>query len=318
MDTLTLFDLTYRPDESLFFKRNDPNDVRFGEMVKIDIRFYRKAKFVILGVPQDEGVKRNRGREGARHAPDEIRRAFYKLPVPDTISDGDVLDIGNVLVQGSLEQIHERLCQVVEQLLRDEKIVIVFGGGNDISYPDCKAMRHVFSEVMAFNVDAHFDVRADVPCNSGTPYRQLLEEGILSPEYFFEIGSQPFSNSATYQRYLTDKGVAIYPLESIRRYGIDKRFEEIIRRNTAPRAIFWGIDMDSVRASDAPGVSAPSPIGFTAEEICHIAGIAGKRKRSKLLEITEVNPDYDIDGRTAKLAALITAYFIREKLTFER
>ena len=318
MDTLTLFDLTYRPDESLFFKRNDPNDVRFGEIVKTDIRFYRKAKFVILGVPQDEGVRRNRGREGAQHAPDEIRRAFYKLPVPDTMSDGDVLDIGNVLVQGSLEQIHERLSQVVEQLLRDEKIVIVFGGGNDISYPDCKAMRYVFSEVMAFNVDAHFDVRADVLRNSGTPYRQLLEEGILSPEYFFEIGSQSFSNSAIYQRYLTDKGVAIYPLESIRRYGIDKRFEEIIRRNTAPRAIFWGIDMDSVRASDAPGVSAPSPIGFTAEEICHIAGIAGKRKRSKLLEITEVNPDYDIDGRTAKLAALITAYFIREKSTFER
>ncbi|MFN3560548.1 MAG: formimidoylglutamase [Chloroherpetonaceae bacterium] len=318
MDVLKLFDLTFRPDESLFFQKNDANDIRFGEIVKADIRFYRKAKFVILGVPQDEGVKRNKGREGARHAPDDIRRAFYKLPIPNTISEGDVFDIGNTLVQGSLEQIHERHCQVIEQLLRDEKIVIVFGGGNDISYPDCKALKQVFSEVMAFNIDAHFDVRADTPCNSGTPYRQLLEENLLSPEYFFEIGSQPFANSAAYQTYLIEKGVAIHPLESIRRYGIDQRLEDIIRHFTAPRAIFWGIDMDSVRASDAPGVSAPSPIGFSAEEICHIAGIAGKHKRSKLLEITEVNPEFDIDGRTAKLAALITAYFIREKSTFER
>ncbi|MCS6990078.1 MAG: formimidoylglutamase [Chloroherpetonaceae bacterium] len=316
MDTLTLFDLTYRPDETLFFKKNDPNDVRFGEVVKTDIRFYRRAKFVILGSPQDEGVRRNGGRVGARKAPDEIRRAFYKLPVPDTISEGDVLDIGDTLVQGSLEQIHERQRQVVEQLLRDEKIVIVLGGGNDIAYPDCKALQAVFSNVMAFNLDAHFDVRADEPRNSGTPYRQLLEENVLLPQFFFEIGSQPFANSVAYQRYLTQKGVAVYPLEATRRYGIDKRFEEIIRRNAAPNAIFWGIDMDSVRASDAPGVSAPSPIGFTAEEICHIASIAGKRKRSKLLEITEVNPDYDIDGRTAKLAALIVAYFIREKATF--
>ncbi|MFQ3599476.1 MAG: formimidoylglutamase [Chloroherpetonaceae bacterium] len=318
MDTLKLFDLTYRPDDSLFFQKKDANDVRFGEVVKTDIRFYRKAKFVIVGVPQDEGVRRNKGREGARHAPDEIRRAFYKLPIPITISEGDVFDLGNTLIQGSLEQIHERHCQVIEQLLRDDKVVIVFGGGNDISYPDCKALHNIFSEVMAFNLDAHFDVRADSPCNSGTPYRQLLEERLLSPEYFFEIGSQPFANSASYQNYLTQKGVAVYPLENIRRYGIDKRFEDLIRHHSAPRAIFWGIDMDSVRASDAPGVSAPSPIGFSAEEICHIAGIAGKRKRSKLLEITEVNPDYDIDGRTAKLAALITAYFIREKSTFER
>lgn len=317
MDALKLFDLTYRPDDTLFFQKKDSNDIRFGEVVKTDIRFYRRARFVIVGVPQDEGVKRNKGREGARRAPDEIRRALYKLPVPDTISENDVFDLGNTLIQGSLEQIHERHCQVVEQLLRDEKVVIVFGGGNDISYPDCKALHRVFSEVMAFNLDAHFDVRADASCNSGTPYRQLLEERLLSPEYFFEIGSQPFANSATYQTYLMEKGVTIYPLESIRRYGIERRFEDVIRHRSAPRAIFWGIDMDSVRASDAPGVSAPSPIGFSAEEICHIAGIAGKRKRSKLLEITEVNPDYDIDGRTAKLAALITAYFIREKSTFE-
>jgi arginase family enzyme len=33
--------------------------------------------------------------------------------------------------------------------------------------------------VLALNVDAHFDVRADSPRNSGTPYRQLLEEGKL-------------------------------------------------------------------------------------------------------------------------------------------
>lgn len=318
MDELKLFDLTFRPDETLFFQKKDANDIRFGEVVKADSQFYRKAKFVIVGVPQDEGVRRNRGREGARRAPDEIRRAFYKLPTPEMISAGDIFDLGNTLVQGSLEQVHERHCQVIEQLLRDDKIVIVFGGGNDISYPDCKAMHKVFSEVMAFNIDAHFDVRAETLCNSGTPYRQLLEERLLSPENFFEIGSQPFANSATYQTYLMEKGVAIYPIESVRRYGIERRLEDLIRSRSASRAIFWGIDMDSVRASDAPGVSAPSPIGFSAEEICHIGSIAGKRKRSKLLEITEVNPDYDVDGRTAKLAALITAYFIREKSTFER
>ena len=44
--------------------------------------------------------------------------------------------------------------------------------------------------VLAFNVDAHFDVRADTPRNSGTPYRELLEGGHVEPQRLHQIGSQ--------------------------------------------------------------------------------------------------------------------------------
>ena len=67
LDSLTeklLFSST-RPAEELFFRRNDPNDVRLGEIVGKAARDYESARIVILGCPQDEGVKRNGGREGA-------------------------------------------------------------------------------------------------------------------------------------------------------------------------------------------------------------------------------------------------------------
>ena len=71
--------------------------------------------------------------------------------------------------------------------------------------------------------------------------------------------------------------------------------------------------MDFVRASDAPGVSAPNPAGLYAEDVCHIASLAAQDPRSRIFEITEVNPDFDIDGRTARLAAAVVFHFLERQ-----
>jgi len=63
--------------------------------------------------------------------------------------------------------------------------------------------------------------------------------------------------------------------------------------------------MDVVRSMEAPGVSDPGPMGFTATEICEIADAAAADPRTRIIEITEVNPTYDVDNMTSKLAANI-------------
>jgi formiminoglutamase len=57
-------------------------------------------------------------------------------------------------------------------------------------------------------------------------------------------------------------------------------------------------------------VSAPLPIGLTAEQAAQVVEFLTIYKDTKLLEITEVNPKFDIDGRTAKLAAILLHRFI--------
>ena len=52
--------------------------------------------------------------------------------------------------------------------------------------------------------------------NSGTPYRQLLEEGLLRPHRFFELGSQPFCNAQAHADYLKEKRVRVMPLAALR------------------------------------------------------------------------------------------------------
>lgn len=68
---------------------------------------------------------------------------------------------------------------------------------------------------------------------------------------------------------------------------------------------FFGFDLDVVRAVEAPGMSDPSPMGLTAREVCEIADMAAADPRTRIIEVTDVNPDYDQDGITCKLAANI-------------
>jgi formiminoglutamase len=170
----------------------------------------------------------------------------------------------------------------------------------------------VRSKVLAFNIDKHFDVRDLSPRNSGTAYRQLLEEGIIDPKRFYEMGSEEFANSPTYRDYLARKGAQIYSLDDLRSYGIESLFHDILEK-TSHEAVFWGIDLDVVRDADAPGVSARYPTGLTAREIIQVAEIAGKKTEFGVLEFTEVNPEVDIDNRTGKLTAILIHTFLSQR-----
>jgi len=304
---MNIFEYLKRVDPDIFYERHDPNDVRLGEVVAIDSNSYTDANTIILGCPQDEGVRRNKGRIGAAQAPDEIRRAFYKLVAPDN-NTLRLFDAGNTKIQDTLEATHEIHSQIVRQIIADGKRLIVLGGGNDVSYADCLGLSQAVKSLLAINVDAHFDVRVDAIRNSGTPYRQLLEEGFVHPENFYEVASIPMVNSPSYRDYLLDKKAHIIDLPTVQKQGVSNTFGGILK-NTA-ETIFWGLDMDVVNVASAPGVSAPNALGLSADEFCQIAAIAGADNRSRIFEITEVNPTYDIDSRTSRLAAAAIHYFL--------
>lgn len=304
-----IFELTSRPNDDVFYHRHDMNDPRLGEIVGRGEGDYERAEIVILGCPEDEGVRRIGGREGAALAPNAIRKQFYSL-TPFNIKKR-LFDLGNTDVSGSLEEIHDRQTEIVKQLLRDGKRVIVLGGGNDVSYADGRAMGEVFGPEfwIGVNVDSHLDVRADQPRNSGTQYRQLLEERCLLPKYFYEVAYQTHLCSPIYYSYIRSLGVNRISLELLRsRAEADLELKENIRQKFVGHSTalntFFGFDMDAVRSADAPGTSAPSPLGLKAGEFIQLIKYAASLANTRIIEFTEVNPHFDMDDRTAKLVAI--------------
>src|SRR5437867_12963431 len=111
-----------RPLEDVFRRSDDP---RLGEVIEAwrgDATALTPGRGVLLGFPQDEGVRRNHGRPGAAQAPEEIRRRIYRLTPWDGASDTDLaarppLDLGNLRVNGKLEETQAALGEVIGAIL---------------------------------------------------------------------------------------------------------------------------------------------------------------------------------------------------------
>ena len=303
MDISSIFGATVRPDPALLFRRDDPSDPRLGQVVLVDPEDFGRAEIVLLGCPQDLGVARNGGRVGAAAGPRAIRERLYRLVVPPAAR---LFDLGDTPVDGELEAIHARHHAIVAALLAAGKRVISLGGGNDLAYPDGAALASVFGAEQSFiaNLDTHFDVRPDQPRNSGTPYRQLLVEGHVLGANFAELGHQPFAVAAAHRQFLADHGALVLNLAQWRQRGISSVIGDLIAQQQS-KAQMWGLDLDVVRASDAPGVSAPNASGLSAEELLACAEVIGASAAWRVIELSELNPTYDLDGRTARLAASV-------------
>lgn len=308
------------PDGSLFYSRGDANDLRLGDLVKHgEKNFTSDVQVGILGVPEEEGVKRNKGRPGAAEAPDMIRKALYKftpyhIAPEENITTASIFDFGNLNVRGSLENIHETLQSVVERVLGLGIIPVVLGGGHDITYPNFCAFVSQKKSAGLINVDSHFDVREPNPQRtSGTPFRQILEHSttLLLPQNFVEVGIQPYANARAHYEYLLDRGSTIFTLQEVQEEGIEKiiSLSYEIASNLS-ELVFVSFDLDAVRGCDAPGVSASYPTGLTADEVLKIGRYVGQQSKTGMIDVVEVNPTYDLDDRTSRLAALMILNFL--------
>ncbi len=305
------------PDPSLVYKRSDPGDSRFGEGVETKRdKLGENFKVVLLGFPYDEGTVRNKGRAGSASGPDEIRKALYKLTPTKSAAMSDagprIFDAGNIKKKIKLEDALTKLEGVVTSLLKYGHTPIVLGGSNDMSYADFRACETVRGRCGAINIDSHLDVRDfSKGINSGTPYRMLLEEKALRGTDFAEYGIQEFVNAREHLTYVRTAKAQVLTLTQIRAQRNSEAFMEAYRGvSREPESVYVSFDIDSVRSSDAPGVSAPTPTGLTAEEILECAYLTGSETKTAMIDVCEFNPKYDVDGHTAKLAAMIVANFL--------
>jgi formiminoglutamase len=295
------------------------DDPRLAHIISTDPIDLDIADVVIFGVPSDEGIRRNGGRVGASEAPNAIRQYLarhtpYAGPqFKHHINNLRIVDIGDV-VSGELEAMHDAAQRITSQLVSDAKIVVALGGGHDVTYPLAKGFKND-QEIGLINIDAHLDVRPkkNGQHHSGSSFRLLLEEGIVSGRQFAEIGIQSFAVSREHFEWLLQQGSRILMFEDATTAHLPNAFEECefaITHGNPEFPVYLSFDMDCVRASDAPGVSAPAPIGFLAEEVYELAAAAGLSKNVRMLDIVEVSPPHDIDGKTSRLAARMIAAFL--------
>lgn len=166
------------------------------------------AKYVLLGVPEDIGVKANYGVGGADTNWLPFLASFLNMQSNDFVPGEEILllghfDFGDIkfLIENNaygheelidayrhaLITVDDEVENVVKVIASAKKIPIVIGGGHNNSYPIIKAVAKglnkagiiPLAQINAINLDAHADFRTSEGRHSGNGFRYANEDGFL-------------------------------------------------------------------------------------------------------------------------------------------
>lgn len=279
--------------------------------------------FTVLGYACDEGVIRNQGRKGASKGPDSIRQQLAKMP-HHLNDEALLLDIGNIeCANGNMEQTQHALGKMVTAILQIGSFPILLGGGHDIAYGHYLGIKSYLASLGKkqtlgiINFDAHFDLRSTVHGNtSGTPFYQIAQD-CKQENHTFKymcLGIRNDSNSKTLFRRARDLGVPFIEKKHFNLLHLNNIRYKLERFISEVDVLYTTIDLDGFSSAYAAGVSAASPMGFSPEMVLECLEIIMDSKKLISMDIAEMNPTYDQDHQTAKLAASLIHYVIHNKI----
>jgi formiminoglutamase len=289
------------------------DDPRMGDLLGRKLAADAPARVALIGFPTDEGVRRNRGRPGAAAAPAEIRRALARL-VPDARAGQAFLDLveqtrdlGDVPISGELARDQERLGDLVAEQLAAGAFPIVLGGGHETAFGHFLGYVKARRPVAILNWDAHPDVRElkEGQGHSGSPFRQALTHPSELCRGYRVAGLLPQSSAAAHLAFVAERGGRTVWRDELTASGIAKLYDQ------ADGPTLASFDIDAVDQSQAPGVSAPATGGMTTDLWLAAAFQAGACPQVSSCDLVEMNPNYDRDGQTARLAALTIWHVLR-------
>lgn len=298
------------------------------------------ARFVILGLPEDLGVRANFGRGGA-HTEWHPALSFLTNVQSNRFLVGDeILLLGHIdfvdLMQQAAdldlhypENIHklrdlvaladERVYPVIQQIVANGKIPIVVGGGHNNAYGMIRgASLGIQKPISVLNIDAHSDLRETEGRHSGNGFRYALEEGFLL-KYFILGLHENYTPEQIWQlldshpnlQYSLFEDIAIRHKTTITE-AVDIALNFLNAENL-------GIELDIDSIQNMPS-SARTSSGFMANEVRSMVAHAASQKEFRYFHICEGAPTLThklADIKTGKLVAYLITDFIKAQNTLQ-
>ncbi|MFF9496980.1 formimidoylglutamase [Streptomyces flaveolus] len=287
------------------------DNLRWHHAVHLDPAGAAPGDVAFVGFRSDEGVRRNKGRQGAANGPDALRGALASMALPKPLR---ALDAGDIEVAGDgeddLETGQQRLGGAVAALVDRGHPVMVLGGGHEVAYgtytglAQTRAVREG-GRLGVLNLDAHFDLRDDVRPSSGTPFLQMAQSEARQGRDFnyWVLGVSQPSNTERLFRTADSLGVRHLPDTECGLLDLARTERFVDEFLASCDVVHLSIDLDVLPAAVAPGVSAPAAYGVPMDVVERVCARVAASGRLAVCDIAELNPEFDVDRRTARAGA---------------
>ena len=233
--------------------------------------------------------------QGPALAPKRIQDAFYSSSSNLYTEDGTNLsDAGKWTfiseIDRSSSDTYKSIQPHIEHLLANNHRVISLGGDHSITYPIIKAYAKTYPKLTILHLDAHPDLYDELDGNRyshASPFARIMESRLASR--LVQVGIRTLTS---HQR------------EQAKRFGveiIEMRDIHTLKTLKLEGAVYLSLDMDCLDPAFAPGVSHHEPGGMSTREVLQLIQNMGGTLVGA--DIVEYNPERDINGMTAMVAA---------------
>lgn len=189
------------------------------------------------------------------------------------------------------------ISQAIEAILEKGAIPFSLGGDHSITYPILKAIHKHHGKVNILHFDAHTDLYDELDNNRyshACPFARILEEGLT--ENLTQVGIRTLTQHTKEQAERF--GVKIVQMKD---WTLETKFN-------IEGPVYLSFDLDVLDPAFAPGISHHEPGGFSTREVLSI--IQKLNLNIIGLDVVEYNPNRDINGVTAMVAAKIVKELI--------
>jgi formiminoglutamase len=302
-----------------------------------------RAPYVLVGIPEDLGVKANDSLGGSDTAWIPFLQSFLNIQSNDFLSGEEILllghfDFGDIqyLIEtnamGAEEKIEayrhavsaidEQVEDLVKIITAHQKIPIVIGGGHNNAYPLIKgaakglhkAGQIPLAQINCVNLDAHTDYRPAEGRHSGNPFRYAEEDGYL--QKYCAIGvHENYIPQNVWIDIVNNPFVDLITYEDI--FVLEKRnFTQAVAHATGfteDTYIGLELDMDSIENTLT---SAQTPTGLSplhARQYLTFAATDGKIAYLHICEGAAQLSDGRRSDTTGKLISYLVSDFIKAR-----
>lgn len=326
---------SYKSIEKLIISRE--GEVKFGEKVQFVNDFgelpVSKAKYVLFGIPEDIGIRANRGKQGAAKAWNAALKALLNIQANLYTTPKNLILLGEIncteLMQKAsnldkedpnyfvkmgelVSDLDAIVSQVVQKIIAAGKVPIIIGGGHNNAYGNIKgAFNALEKSLNILNIDAHTDLRTPDYRHSGNGFSFARKEKIMgkyrvfgvhqnyTPTYIFEEMNQSANDSFRLFEHLNLKSS-----EQIKKAFLEEL--EMVAQDD------FGLELDCDAIKDFSS-SAQSPTGFSINMVRNFVWMASEEKKIKYFHICEAAAN---DTNELQIGKSIS-YFITDFITSE-
>ena len=290
------------------------------------------ARYVLLGIPEDIGVRANFGRPGAASAWESAIKSIANIQFNRFSKGNELLVIGQLDVSKEMEEvkgldflniadrkklsdtvvkIDKEVVHIICSIVKAGKIPIVIGGGHNNAYGNIKGTALAKGKpINAINFDAHSDFRILEGRHSGNGFSYAFEEGFLNRYFIFGL----------HENYTSKKVLSIikkihdrvrfntYDEIAIRRQK--DFYTEMERSHDFIKDDCYGIEIDLDAVPDIAS-SAMTMSGFSIEQVRRFTHFFGKNKNVAYLHICEGAPDLG-EAKNSHLIGKLIGYLVTD------